>query len=222
MIAPVSASCRYCSAQKFIAVMHGSIMARSNCSHGRRVRSRFMRLRGTITAAVITVWPRKRRNTICSSGRLCTSHFADTSRIEKQSTATETMPMPTRRLRPLSRCRRDGAADDGMWAKVTPAKGHVDGPRHVTGMTSPHAQAPRLPKRSSPLLQPSGSGRWLQAPEGRHGNHTLKGSVLIRLPVAAKIAFASAGANGGTPGSPTPVAWTENGCSTIAVWTFSG
>ena len=30
------------------------------------------------------------------------------------------------------------------------------------------------------------------------------GNFLIRLPVAANIAFTSAGATGGTPGSPTP------------------
>ena len=33
----------------------------------------------------------------------------------------------------------------------------------------------------------------------------------IRLPVAWNNAFASAGATGGTPGSPTPEACTENG-----------
>ncbi len=43
-----------------------------------------------------------------------------------------------------------------------------------------------------------------------------------RLPVATKIALASAGANGGTPGSPTPVACTSNGCSTMVVLTCSG
>src|ERR1044072_1652035 len=37
----------------------------------------------------------------------------------------------------------------------------------------------------------------------------------MRFPVAAKIALHSAGANGGTPGSPTPLAGTSIGCSTI-------
>lgn len=49
-----------------------------------------------------------------------------------------------------------------------------------------------------------------------------KGRSRSRLPVAAKMALARAGANGGTPGSPTPVALTENGCSTICVMTLSG
>jgi hypothetical protein len=36
------------------------------------------------------------------------------------------------------------------------------------------------------------------------------GSLRMRLPLAAKMAFATAGAAGGTPGSPTPV-----GCSML-------
>ena len=35
----------------------------------------------------------------------------------------------------------------------------------------------------------------------------------MRLPVAAKIALHSAGANGGTPGSPTPLDGTSIACS---------
>ena len=37
------------------------------------------------------------------------------------------------------------------------------------------------------------------------------GSFLTRFPVAAKIAFATAGATGGTPGSPTPVGFSVLG-----------
>src|SRR3954453_10119903 len=37
----------------------------------------------------------------------------------------------------------------------------------------------------------------------------------MRLPVAAKIALHSAGANGGTPGSPTPLGCTSIECSTM-------
>jgi hypothetical protein len=37
----------------------------------------------------------------------------------------------------------------------------------------------------------------------------------MRLPVAAKVALHRAGANGGTPGSPTPLAGTSIPCSTM-------
>ena len=43
------------------------------------------------------------------------------------------------------------------------------------------------------------------------------GSWRMRLPVAAKIALQSAGANGGTPGSPTPLDGTSMPCSTMCV-----
>src|SRR5258708_209601 len=44
------------------------------------------------------------------------------------------------------------------------------------------------------------------------------GSLRMRLPVTAKIAFASAGATGGTPGSPTPVGFSVLGtiCTSIS------
>ncbi|MGF6311618.1 hypothetical protein ABIB82_005719 [Bradyrhizobium sp. i1.8.4] len=41
------------------------------------------------------------------------------------------------------------------------------------------------------------------------------GSARMRLPVAAKIALISAGANGGTPGSPTPLGGTSGPGGTI-------
>ena len=41
------------------------------------------------------------------------------------------------------------------------------------------------------------------------------GRLRMRLPVAAKIALHSAGMNGGSPGSPTPLACTSNGCGTM-------
>ncbi len=41
------------------------------------------------------------------------------------------------------------------------------------------------------------------------------GSRRMRLPVAAKMALHSAGANGGMPGSPTPLAGTSMPCSTM-------
>ena len=44
----------------------------------------------------------------------------------------------------------------------------------------------------------------------------------MRLPVAWNTALPIAGATGGTPGSPTPEAWTEKGCGTMWVCTFSG
>ncbi len=43
------------------------------------------------------------------------------------------------------------------------------------------------------------------------------GSWRMRLPVAAKMALHSAGANGGTPGSPTPLGGTSMPCCTMCV-----
>lgn len=56
-----------------------------------------------------------------------------------------------------------------------------------------------LGRRRSPSLSPASTAL------GRPRNdHRRIGSLRIRLPVAAKIALANAGARGGTPGSPTP------------------
>jgi hypothetical protein len=44
----------------------------------------------------------------------------------------------------------------------------------------------------------------------------------IRLPVAAKIALHKAGVNGGTPGSPTPLAGTSIEFSTMCVFVTVG
>ncbi|MGY4186140.1 hypothetical protein ACVI1I_002912 [Bradyrhizobium sp. USDA 4459] len=44
------------------------------------------------------------------------------------------------------------------------------------------------------------------------------GSARMRLPVAEKMAFISAGANGGTPGSPTPLGGVSGAGGTM--WTF--
>ena len=53
----------------------------------------------------------------------------------------------------------------------------------------------------------------------RRAYHTVGpiGSARRRLPVAAKMALQSAGANGGTPGSPTPLGGTSMPCSTMCV-----
>jgi hypothetical protein len=56
------------------------------------------------------------------------------------------------------------------------------------------------------LLEAYRGRGWSQADApGRAGRQSMRnGSVRSRLPVAAKIAFATAGAIGGVPGSPTP------------------
>ena len=44
----------------------------------------------------------------------------------------------------------------------------------------------------------------------------------MRLPVAAKMALHSAGANGGNPGSPTPLDGTSIPLGTIQTWVIGG
>ena len=59
------------------------------------------------------------------------------------------------------------------------------------------------------------------APVEHRSSHTVgpNGRSRSRFPVARKMPLAIAGAIGGTPGSPTPEAWTLNGCSTM--WTLT-
>jgi hypothetical protein len=108
-------------------------------------------------------------------------------------------------------------------AAARDAKGGAAGTRRAArGLVVGHRQSveepARCPKKKGSLRSPSG-GRdfWHYA-----FSWSPIGSERSRLPVALKIALYSAGANGGTPGSPTPVAWTENGCSTMCVTTISG
>ena len=48
-------------------------------------------------------------------------------------------------------------------------------------------------------------------------NWSPTGRSRMRLPVALKMALVSAGSTGGTPGSPTPVAWVAKRCGTMWV-----
>jgi hypothetical protein len=56
---------------------------------------------------------------------------------------------------------------------------------------------------------------------GRCGFHATSGKALCRLPVRANSALPTAGAKGGTAGSPTPAGWRVLGTmwvSTVGVW----
>lgn len=78
-------------------------------------------------------------------------------------------------------------------------------PRIVTPRSPaerPPAQPGRLRLSVFLILRPNGV-RGAAAASGTHPRPT--GSRRMRLPVAAKMALARAGATGGTPGSPTPV-----------------
>ena len=118
---------------------------------------------------------------------------------------------PASRGRPASRAPGAGARADG---------------RLVEARATPHTRRLcRLPKRKGPGLRPAP----IRKPALTLGDayafcrsSGLIGSARMRLPVAAKIALARAGAKGGTPGSPTPDACTEKGCSTMWVATISG
>lgn len=82
-----------------------------------------------------------------------------------------------------------------------------------------------LARRSSGLL-PTLSGErrpsWSLSGAAVQLSFSPIGRLRTRLPVAAKMAFASAGVNGGNPGSPTPPACVPGGASTMCTVTAFG
>ena len=76
MIDAVTASCRYCSAQKLTPVMTTTITARSTCQRQWRVLIRAIPLSGSRSAEAKMAWKRKRSHTTTTTGTLATSHFA--------------------------------------------------------------------------------------------------------------------------------------------------
>jgi hypothetical protein len=101
-MAPVSASCKYCKAQKFKPVMAASIKPRSSCKRGCRQRSKSPLTEGANTAMENSECVRKRIQTTCITGRLTTRHLADASSVANIKVVTVTSAMPMRRFRALS------------------------------------------------------------------------------------------------------------------------
>jgi hypothetical protein len=104
------------------------------------------------------------------------------------------------RHRPYAACTAWHAVALRQLAVVSEARGGLDWP------SSPvHPEGSR--RRDAARLQP----------RLHHASWSPIGSLRMRLPVAAKMALHSAGANGGTPGSPTPLGGTLMPCSTMWV-----
>jgi len=76
-----------------------------------------------------------------------------------------------------------------------------------------HQETSLFPEASAPSVSRFAQAYVICDPIGRRR---------MRLPVAAKIALQSAGANGGTPGSPTPLDGTSMPFSTICVFVKGG
>ena len=76
--------------------------ARNRCKRGDRMRNRVRPCRGARISTISTTWVAKRSHTTSSTGRLSTSHLAQVSSTAKQTVASVTKAMPTRRLLALS------------------------------------------------------------------------------------------------------------------------
>ena len=93
----------------------------------------------------------------------------------------------------------------------------------VPGLDAGHSRSNRPPARrpkatSAPAAVKIGRGRSGRRRSQTKSTSSCIGRAVMRLPVAAKIALASAGAAGGTPGSPTPLGASCEGrtCTSMA------
>ena len=101
-MAPVSANCRYCSAQKFSAVITPSMPPRSACSRTSWTRSSSRPYTGASNAEAMKTCDTNRIHTTWNTGRSFTSHLAQVSSRAKSRVVRQTSVMPMRRLGALS------------------------------------------------------------------------------------------------------------------------